>query len=167
MRNNNIRGTDHNSSNGGETDFNSTGEMAADTYASCYSRQRSRSSNIYLGSSNIGGSKRDYRGALCGAETIAPADNPLHHDAPRGEYIRPMVGIDEEDSCSNSIDSDTRILYTTSQALDDTVNSNDRRITLTRKQRQRMASKRRRENARSRANTTCRDTASNDSQTLL
>ena len=83
--------------------------MAGDTSDSCYSRQRSRSSNIYLGSSNIGGSKRDNRGALCGAETIAPTDSPSRLS--KGEYISPMVGIDEEDSCSNSIDSETRNLY--------------------------------------------------------
>jgi hypothetical protein len=75
-----------------------------------------------------------------------------------------MVGIDEED---NGIDSDICNLYMKSQALDDTLNSNASRITSTRKQRQRMARKSRRVNAARRVNTTCRDTASSDSQTLL
>jgi len=74
-----------------------------------------------------------------------------------------MVGIDEEDSCRNSIDSDTRILYTKRQAVDAMVNNKENSTTLTRKQRQWMARKRRGEKAIERANIVCRDTASSDS----
>ena len=43
----------------------------------------------------------------------------LHTDAPRNDDTSTLVDIDNEDSCSNSVDSDTRTLCTKRQALDD------------------------------------------------
>jgi len=172
MRINDIRGTDHNSSDDGKTDSNGTGEMARDNADSCYSR---RSNDSCLGSSNIGGSKRDHRGALCRAETSAPTDNSLtdhesdtalHNDTPMNEYTSQPMGINDENSWNNSGAGDTRNLCTKRQAVDAMVNNKENSTTLTRKQRQWMARKNRRENAVRRTNTVCRDTASSDSQTL-
>ena len=58
------------------------------------------------------------------------------------------MDIDDEDGGSDSGDSDNRDLYSNRQAVNDVVNNQDSNFTVTRKQRQRMASKRRRENAR-------------------
>jgi hypothetical protein len=82
------------------------------------------------------------------------------------EYTSQPMGINDEDGWNNSGVGDTRDLNTKRQAVDDTVNNKEKSITSTRKQRQWMARKNRRENAVRRTNTVCRDTASSDSQTL-
>jgi hypothetical protein len=74
------------------------------------------------------------------------------------EYTQ-LVGINDEDSGAG----DTRNLCTKRQAVDAMVNNKENSTTLTRKQRQWMARKRRGEKAIERANIICRDTASSDS----
>jgi len=66
------------------------------------------------------------------------------------EYTSQLVGINDEDSWNNSGDGATRNLYTKRQAGNDMVNNKENSTTLTRKQRQWMARKRRREGSRAR-----------------
>jgi len=133
------------------------------------------------GSTSSHSSSSSSNSSICRAQKRAATDNSIpeyepapatkiHNDATMNDCTS-TVDIDDGASCSGDMcksgDSNTRNVCTKTQALHVADSNKDNKITLTRKQRQGIARRRRRENAISRANTACRETACSDSLTLL